>query len=196
MPEQMNGLIVFAHGSGTDGASEGDDLLAERLHQENFATLLLDLFTEEEETIDEHASAHYDVGTLGARLATATDWILDNPDLENLDIGYFGSGVGAAAALIAAAERPHVVSAIVSRGGRLDLSLESLGQVRAPTLLIVGEEDGKAYDVNRMAFFELRCEKRFEVIAGGTHLLKDPEDLASVAAMSVDWFRMHMSDRA
>jgi putative phosphoribosyl transferase len=189
VPEGARGLVLFAHGSGSSRLSPRNRRVADALGRRRFATLLLDLLTEEEEEIDASTgSLRFDIELLARRLAGATDWALRRQDLEALPIGYFGASTGSAAALIAAAERPAVVRAVVSRGGRPDLARSSLAQVRAPTLLLVGGRDLEVVELNRHAFAVLRADKRLEIVPGATHLFEEPGALDQVAERACAWF--------
>jgi pimeloyl-ACP methyl ester carboxylesterase len=163
------------------------------LNQERLATLLIDLLTREEEAIDERtAQLRFDIGLLAERVVVATDWLKQYRDTEGLPLGYFGASTGAAAALVAAAERPNIVSAVVSRGGRPDLAGPALPRVKAPTLLIVGGRDVKVIELNEAALAQLRCEKRIVIVAGATHLFEEPGTLDEVARLARDWFKQSL----
>jgi putative phosphoribosyl transferase len=186
LPEGAAGLVLFAHGSGSSRHSPRNRYVAEII-------LLVDLLTPEEEAIDVRtAHLRFDIGLLAERLIGATDWLMEYPDTRNLRIGYFGASTGAAAALVAAAERPEAVGAVVSRGGRPDLAGPALTRVRAPTLLIVGGNDFQVIELNRAAFEQLRCEKRFVIVPGATHLFEEPGALDQVAALARDWFQRYL----
>jgi dienelactone hydrolase len=149
----------------------------------------MDLLTSEEEVADgQFRHLRFNIKLLAERLVGATDWLKQNPETQNLKIGYFGASTGAAAALVAAAERPKVVGAVVSRGGRPDLAESFLPRVQAPTLLIVGGEDTLVIDLNRAALAQLRTEKKLEIIPGATHLFEEPGALEEVARLATDWF--------
>ncbi len=189
VPEGARGLVLFAHGSGSSRLSPRNRRVADALGRRRFATLLLDLLTEEEEEIDASTgSLRFDIELLARRLTGATDWALRRQDLEALPIGYFGASTGSAAALIAAAERPAVVRAVVSRGGRPDLARASLAQVRAPTLLLVGGRDLEVVELNRHAYAVLRADKSLEIVPGATHLFEEPGALDQVAERACSWF--------
>ena len=163
------------------------------LNEAKLATLLIDLLTLDEEAIDARtAHLRFDIDLLAERLVDATDWLTQFPDTKHLRIGYFGASTGAAAALVAAAERPDVVSAVVSRGGRPDLAGAALMHVRAPTLLIVGGNDGQVIQLNRAALAELRCEKQLMIVPGATHLFEERGALDEVARLARDWFHRHL----
>ena len=156
IPEGAKGIVVFAHGSGSSRHSSRNQYVARELQKEGLGTLLFDLLTADEERID-MVTAHlrFDIDLLANRLVDVTNWLLNNPDTENLNIGYFGASTGAAAALIAAKEHSNSVKAVVSRGGRPDLAEKALPCVKAPTLLIVGGEDFQVIDMNQWAFDRL-----------------------------------------
>jgi putative phosphoribosyl transferase len=194
IPASTRGLVLFAHGSGSGRFSPRNRFVAEELQKGQLATLLLDLLTEEEERIDEMSRRfRFDIKMLGSRFTSVTDWVRDEADLQELDIGYFGASTGAAAALMAAAERPQVVSAVVSRGGRPDLAFDDLSKVRAPTLLIVGENDHQVIEMNRSALLRLTCEKGLEIVPGASHLFEEPGTLEKVALLATCWFQEHLS---
>lgn len=158
------------------------------------ATLLLDLLTAGEEVIDSRSGEYrFDIDLLAERLVAATTWVQRAPETAGLPIGYFGASTGGGAALVAAAERPEAVGAVVSRGGRPDLAGPALPRVRAPTLLIVGERDTPVLRMNMEALGQLRCEKRLEVVPGATHLFEEPGALEEVARLARDWFRRHLA---
>jgi dienelactone hydrolase len=167
--------------------------VARVLNAAKLATLLIDLLTLDEEVIDARtAQLRFDIELLAERLVGATDWLTRFPDTKHLRIGYFGASTGAAAALVAAAVRPDVVSAVVSRGGRPDLAGAALMHVRAPTLLIVGGNDGQVIQLNRAALAELRSEKQLMIVPGATHLFEEPGALDEVARLARDWFHRHL----
>ncbi|HET9947500.1 MAG TPA: alpha/beta family hydrolase [Longimicrobiales bacterium] len=187
------GLVVFVHGSGSSRTSPRNRYVAGVLQEGGLATLLFDLLTPTEERIDVRTRRfRFDIELLAARLEGVTDWILSRPDTARLRLGYFGASTGAAAALIAAARRPEVVHAIVSRGGRPDLAGAALADVRAPTLLIVGGRDHTVVDLNREAAQMMRAPHRIEIIEDATHLFEEPGALDRVAQLARDWFRAHL----
>ena len=193
LPEAARGVVLFAHGSGSSRFSPRNQHVARMLNQERLATLLIDLLTREEEAIDERtAQLRFDIGLLAERVVVATDWLKQYRDTEGLPLGYFGASTGAAAALVAAAERPNIVSAVVSRGGRPDLAGPALPRVKAPTLLIVGGRDVKVIELNEAALAQLRCEKRMVIIASATHLFEEPGTLDEVARLARDWFKQYL----
>ena len=190
IPEDPRGIVVFAHGSGSSRRSPRNCQVAKALNDDGFATLLFDLLTPEEEL--DRANV-FDTPLLGRRLAAATGWLHQQPETGGLPLGYFGASTGAAAALIAAADLGHQVSAVVSRGGRPDLAAPRLGEVMAPTLLIVGGLDEQVLELNRQAQRELRCANDLEVVAGATHLFEEPGTLQAVARLASDWFARHLA---
>jgi putative phosphoribosyl transferase len=195
MPEGATGMIVFAHGSGSSRHSVRNRAVAGRLQQAALATLLLDLLTPDEEAVDARTGQHrFDVGLLATRLDAAAEWVAGRPELAALPIGYFGAGTGAAGALIAAAEHPVRIGAVVSRGGRVDLAGDALAQVRCPTLLIVGANDPTVLELNRQALGALRVEIALEVVPGATHLFEEPGALDVVAELATRWFVTHLAD--
>ena len=197
LPAGARGIVVFAHGSGSGRQSPRNRAVARALNEAGFATLLFDLLTPEEEEIDqETAYLRFAIGTLAGRLLDATDWLLQEPATQHLAIGYFGASTGAAAALMAAAQRPGVVRAVVSRGGRADMAGAALDRVASPTLLIVGGDDVPLIGLNREALAELRCEKELTIVPGATHLFEEPGALEEVARLAVAWFSRHRAPAA
>jgi dienelactone hydrolase len=193
LPEGARGVVLFAHGSGSGRHSSRNRYVARLLNQAGLATLLIDLLTADEEAVDlQTAHLRFDIGLLAQRLVGATGWLTQQPDTRHLRIGYFGASTGAAAALVAAAERPDVVGAVVSRGGRPDLAGPALPLVRAPTLLIVGGSDVPVIGLNRAAFEQLRCEKQLVIVPGATHLFEEPGALDEVARLAREWFERHL----
>ena len=192
VPEGARGIVLFAHGSGSGRHSTRNRHVARLLNEAKLATLLVDLLTSDEETVDlRTAHLRFDIGLLAERLVGVTDWLTQSPDTRHLRIGYFGASTGAAAALVAAAVRLDVVGAVVSRGGRPDLAGPALPRVRAPTLLIVGGNDVQVIELNRWALAQLRTEKRLVIIPGATHLFEEPGALDQVAAYAREWFERH-----
>jgi dienelactone hydrolase len=191
------GVVLFAHGSGSSRHSPRNRYVARVLHDAGFGTLLMDLLTAEEERRDAFtAHLRFDIGLLASRLVAATDWLLEQGDSERLPLGYFGASTGAAAALVAAAERPRSVGAVVSRGGRPDLAGPALARVRAPTLLVVGGADTVVVGLNQEALDRLRVEKDLQVVAGATHLFEEPGALEEVARLASLWFERHLGGTA
>jgi dienelactone hydrolase len=194
VPKDATGIVLFAHGSGSSRHSPRNRYVAQVLRQGGLATLLMDLMTSAEEREDARtARLRFDIDLLAQRLAGAIDWLVENPATSNLRIGLFGASTGAAAALVAAAERPEAVGAVVSRGGRPDLALPVLGRVKAPTLLIVGGLDQPVIGMNREALAHLQTEKRMEIVAGATHLFEEEGTLDEVARLAREWFRSHLT---
>jgi putative phosphoribosyl transferase len=194
LPERPAGLVLFAHGSGSSRHSPRNRHVAEVLNEANFATLLVDLLTDEEEALDLRTSQlRFDIDLLAERLTGAADWLLKYPQTKELRMGFFGASTGAAAALVAAAECTETVGAVVSRGGRPDLAGPALTRVRTPTLLIVGGNDPEVVELNRHAFGQLRCDKRFVIVPGATHLFEEPGALDQVAALARDWFQRYLA---
>ncbi|WP_437589855.1 phosphoribosyltransferase family protein [Sorangium sp. So ce1000] len=196
IPERAGGLVIFAHGSGSSRRSPRNRSVAEALWRWGLATLLFDLLTDEEEAEDRrNTRLRFDIDLLARRLIGATDWALARPELRHLAVGYFGASTGAAAALIAAAARPRVVGAVVSRGGRPDLAGAALAMVRAPTLLIVGSADTAVLALNQSALDGLAGPRRLAVVPSATHLFEEPGALAAVARLAGEWFAQHLIAR-
>ncbi|GKZ14365.1 hydrolase [Haladaptatus sp. W1] len=188
VPSDADGIVLFAHGSGSSRKSPRNNFVAERLHEFGLGTLLFDLLTEAE---DETYANRFDIELLTDRLVAVTEWVEQRPETEERGVGYFGSSTGAAAALRGAARRPEV-GATVSRGGRVDLATEVLADVTAPTLFIVGGRDTQVLELNREAYDRLRCEKELEVVPGAGHLFEEPGTLESVATLAGEWFSSHL----
>jgi dienelactone hydrolase len=198
VPAGARGVVLFAHGSGSSRHSPRNRFVAQSLSDAGLATLLLDLLTADEEAIDAY-SAHYrfDIGLLAERLVGAADWLGREAETSRLPVGCFGASTGAAAALIAAAERPGRVRAVVSRGGRPDLAGDALTRVQAPTLLIVGGRDEPVIGLNEEAFGRLAtAEKQLVIVPGATHLFEEPGALEQVADLASAWFTRHLSGAA
>ena len=194
IPKNAEGIVLFAHGSGSSRHSPRNKYVAQVLQKAGLATLLIDLLTEEEEKVDDYtAHLRFDIGLLAKRLVGTTDWITKNPDTKNLSIGYFGASTGAAAALVASVDCPDVIKAIVSRGGRPDLAGPALPRVKAPTLLIVGGNDGPVIEMNEEALNLLKIEKKIVIVPGATHLFEEPGTLEQVARLAADWFVNHLT---
>lgn len=194
IPEGAMGIVVFAHGSGSSRLSSRNQYVARELQKEGLGTLLFDLLTADEERID-MVTAHlrFDIDLLANRLVDITNWLLNNPDTKNLNIGYFGASTGAAAALIAAKEHSNSIKAVVSRGGRPDLAEKALPGVKAPTLFIVGGEDFQVIDMNQWAFDRLTVkEKQLKIVPGATHLFEEPGTLEEVAYLAGEWFKRYL----
>ncbi len=193
IPENVQGLVLFAHGSGSSRFSLRNAYVAEMLQKHNLATLLTDLLTEKEEQIDiQTRELRFDIPLLAERLIGAVAWLKKNPGTKNLSVGCFGSSTGAAAALVAAARLPNDVKAVVSRGGRPDLVMKYLLKVKAPTLLIVGGNDEPVIKMNEEALQELHGEKKLEIVRGATHLFEEPGKLEEVARLAAKWFVRHL----
>jgi dienelactone hydrolase len=197
IPPRASGIVLFAHGSGSSRHSLRNRAVARALNEGGLATLLVDLLTLAEESVDEETGQlRFDIGLLADRLVDATDWLTANEETRSLPIGLFGASTGGGAALVAAAQRPNTVRAVVSRGGRPDLAGAALSRVRAPTLLIVGGRDYPVIELNREAFERLRCEKKLEIVPGATHLFEEPGALEEVARLARDWFRRFLAPPA
>jgi putative phosphoribosyl transferase len=193
-PDRTTGVVVFAHGSGSGRGSPRNRAVADDLVAAGFATLLVDLLTAEEAAEDaETGRWRFDVDLLGRRVIAAIDWLAREEQLGALPVGCYGASTGAAAALIAAAERPDRVAAVVSRGGRPDLAADALGRVTAPTLLIVGGDDPEVIDLNRQAAAHLPTDPQLEIVAGASHLFEEPGTLERVSELTVDWFRRRLA---
>ncbi|MDR5710103.1 MAG: alpha/beta fold hydrolase [Armatimonadota bacterium] len=194
IPEGARGVVLFAHGSGSSRLSPRNRFVARELQRHGLGTLLIDLLTPEEEAADLRTARYrFDIPLLGRRLVGLVDWLAENVQTKGLHIGLFGASTGAAGALIAAAERPEHVHAVVSRGGRPDLAAHILPRVRAPTLLIVGGADLPVLALNEEALQHLRCEKRLEVIPGAGHLFEEPGALEAVARLAAEWFGRYLT---
>ena len=194
LPPGAQGLVVFAHGSGSGRLSPRNRMVAERLNMGGFGTLLFDLLTEREEAADaETGTLRFAIDFLASRLIQATEWVLRRSESRSLRLGYFGASTGAAAALVAAATRPSAISAVVSRGGRPDLAGAHLREVAAPTLLIVGGADHVVLRMTRPALMQLGSHiKELAVIPGATHLFEEPGALEQVSALALAWFTRHL----
>jgi dienelactone hydrolase len=194
MPSGASGIVLFAHGSGSGRFSPRNRAVAAVLVRAGLATLLMDLLTDEEETVDLATGAlRFDIGLLAQRVIGTVDWLAADATAKELPLGCFGASTGAAAALIAAAERPTRVGAVVSRGGRPDLAGDALLRVTAPTLLIVGGNDPQVLQLNRRALDALGGEARLEIVPGATHLFEEPGALERVTVLARDWFLRHLA---
>jgi dienelactone hydrolase len=197
IPPAPLGLVIFAHGSGSGRFSPRNQYVARVLQERGLATLLMDLLTPQEETVDEVTREHrFDIPLLASRLARAKEWAATNPPTANLRVGYFGSSTGGGAALLAAGERPENVGAVVSRGGRPDLAGDALPKVVAPTLLIVGGLDDVVIDLNAEAKERMRADAKLHIVPGATHLFEEPGTLEEVAGAAADWFAEHLPAKA
>jgi putative phosphoribosyl transferase len=191
--ENAMALVLFAHGSGSSRHSPRNQFVARTINRAGLGTLLFDLLTPDEEALDIYTREHrFNIGLLAERLVHATKWARQQGETRDQCIGYFGSSTGGAAALVAAAELPQDVGAVVSRGGRPDLAGDALPKVQAPTLLIVGGNDDIVIELNEMARDQMRCEVKLEIIPGATHLFDEPGALEQVAKLASDWFLLHL----
>jgi len=196
LPADAHGLVLFAHGSGSSRFSPRNRHVARVLNEARLATVLADLLMPQEEAVDEQTRhLRFDIGMLAERLVEVTDWLDAQAQTARLTIGHFGASTGAGAALVAAAHRPDLIRAVVSRGGRPDLAGDALADVKAPTLLIVGGDDTQVITLNREAFARLHAEKDLVIVPGATHLFEEPGTLDTVAALARDWFVRHLSRR-
>ena len=189
LPGDAKGIVLFAHGSGSSCFSSRNQYVARELQQAGLATLLFDLLDEQEAA---DRAKVFDISLLAERLKTGAAWVQQQEELSSLRLGYFGASTGAAAALVAAADQPSNVKAVVSRGGRPDLAGSALPQVKAATLLIVGGDDEPVVELNRRALAQLRCEKQLKIVPGATHLFPEPGALEKVAFLASQWFQLHL----
>ena len=193
IPANPKGMILFAHGSGSSRLSPRNRYVAEVLNEHSLATLLVDLLTAQEEEEDELTRRlRFDIGLLTRRLVAVTDWLASPPQARGRGIGLFGASTGAAAALMTAAERPTLIRAVVSRGGRPDLAGETASLVQAPTLLIVGGRDTEVLELNRDAIRRMKCPAEIKIVPGATHLFEERGALAQVAKLAADWFTVNL----
>ena len=196
VPKGASGLVVFAHGSGSNRHSPRNRYVAEMMSRVGLGTLLVSQLTLEEEAEDIITSKlRFDIPLLGRRLTGVIDWLIGNPETAKLRLGIFGASTGAAGALLAAAERPESVVAVVSRGGRPDLAMPVLDRVTAPTLLIVGGDDSPVIEMNRRALAALRVEKQMVTVPGATHLFEEPGTMERVAELAREWFLKYLAQR-
>jgi pimeloyl-ACP methyl ester carboxylesterase len=196
-PPRPQGLVIFAHGSGSSRFSSRNRQVAETLYVRGFATLLLDLLTAAEESVDVYtAEFRFDIPRLAERVQAAAEWSRTVPEIAELPLGYFGASTGAAAALMAAAERPDLVHAVVSRGGRPDLAGMWLSRVHAPTLLIVGAADREVLDLNREAMRRMASHVELHVVKGATHLFEERGAMEEVERAAGEWFERYLEHRA
>jgi putative phosphoribosyl transferase len=194
IPDGAAGLVLFAHGSGSSRHSPRNQFVARTLNNARLATLLFDLLTREEEAIDLRTRQHrFNIGLLAERLVHATKWARQQEQTRDLRVGYFGSSTGGGAALVAAADLPQDIGAVVSRGGRPDLAGDALPKVQTPTLLIVGGNDDVVIELNEQARDRMRCEVKLEIVPGATHLFEEPGALEHVAQLASDWFNAHVA---
>ena len=193
VPAAAHSLVVFAHGSGSSRLSPRNRYVAEKLNAFGLATLLADLLTAEEEKVDRMTrELRFDMDLLRRRVDGLVDWADSHPSTSSLAIGCFGASTGAAGALLAAADRPESVRAVVSRGGRPDLAADALPKVKAPTLLIVGGNDKQVIELNRRALAVMTAKKELRIVSGASHLFEEPGKLDEVADLTGDWFVRHL----
>lgn len=190
IPENATGIVVFSHGSGSSRFSSRNRMVAELVQKQNIATFLFDLLTEEEDRVYE---SRFNIDLLANRLIETTQWLMENEDTKRLAIGYFGASTGAASALRAAAHFKEAIKAVVSRGGRPDLTITELPQVTAPTLLIVGALDVPVIAMNKMAYDQLESIKDMKIVEGATHLFEEPGKLLEVADLAIDWYKKYLT---
>lgn len=194
MPSKPKGVVLFAHGSGSSRHSPRNRYVAEVLNEHSLGTLLVDLLTPAEERNDQvNGHLRFDIELLTRRLVAIADWLASATQARGHEIGLFGASTGAAAALMTAAQRPDVVKAVVSRGGRPDLAGSTASLVRAPTLLIVGGKDTAVIQMNRDAIALMRCKTELSIVPGATHLFEERGALAQVASLAADWFTTHLA---
>lgn len=195
VPRGARGIVIFAHGSGSSRHSPRNQYVARYLARCGFATLLIDLLTEEEEAADARTGhLRFDIALLALRLAAILDWVATVPELRPLPVGLFGASTGGGAALVAAAEHPRQVAAVVSRGGRPDLAGSALPGVIAPTLLLVGGDDVAVIALNREAMSRMHCTVSLQLVPGATHLFEEPGALEAVATAAGQWFQRFLSE--
>lgn len=193
IPQDAYGLVLFAHGSGSSRFSTRNQYVAGVLNEAKIATLLFDLFTASEDAIDSATGQfRFNIDFLATRLLDVAQWCHKQPQLAVLPMGYFGASTGGAAALVAAAKKPELVQAVVSRGGRPDLAGEALGHVQDPTLLIVGGDDASVLELNQDALAQMKYTKKLEIVPGASHLFEEPGALEQVAHLAKDWFVIHL----
>lgn len=196
IPEDVNGMVLFVHGSGSSRHSPRNQYVAQTLQEAGLVTLLFDLLTTSEEEVDLRTRhLRFDIDLLARRTAGALEWLDSQPYAQGLKRGLFGSSTGAAAALIAAAELPEKVDAVVSRGGRPDLAGPALPGVQAPTLLIVGENDEVVIELNEQALAQMQAgsEKKLTIVPAASHLFEEPGTLEYAARLARDWFHRHLN---
>jgi len=197
LPAEAKGLVLFAHGSGSSRHSPRNQYVARVLHEAGIATLLFDLLTAEEEELDAYTGhLRFNISLLAGRLVAVTRWVARQESIGDLNLGYFGSSTGAAAALVAAAELDGQINSVVSRGGRPDLAGPALERVTAATLLIVGGNDTPVIELNKEAYARMRCEKALKLIPGATHLFEEEGALERVARLASEWFAAHLQPLA
>jgi len=193
IPADAHGIVLFAHGSGSSRHSPRNQHVARALERRDLATLLIDLLTPAEEVVDDRTAEYrFDIEMLAKRLVVIIDWLRQRKETASLPIGLFGASTGGGAALMAAAERPQEVAAVVSRGGRPDLAGAALAKVATPTLLIVGGHDAPVIQMNRDAMGQMRAEVKLEIVPGATHLFEEPGTLERVAELAGNWFARYL----
>jgi len=193
IPAGASGIVVFAHGSGSSRFSPRNQYVAGVIRDAGLGTLLFDLLTPEEETVDvQTRHLRFDIELLATRLVDAATWLADADETRHLRVGYFGASTGGGAALVTAARLGHVIGAVVARGGRPDLAGAALPHVVSPTLLIVGGRDTTVLQLNKAAYAQLRCQKALEIVPGATHLFEEPGALEQVAQLAAGWFQQHL----
>ena len=190
IPEKATGIVVFSHGSGSSRFSPRNRMVAELIQKQNIATFMFDWLTEEEDHINEN---RFNIDLLANRLIETTQWLMEHEDTKSLLVGYFGASTGAASALRAAAHFREAIKAVVSRGGRPDLTLTELPLVTAPTLLIVGGLDTPVIPMNKMAYDKLESVKDMKIVEGATHLFEEPGKLLEVADLAIDWYKKYLT---
>jgi putative phosphoribosyl transferase len=196
VPDSARGIVLFAHGSGSSRLSPRNRYVAKILNSQNIGTLLFDLMTEAEERIDDQTvELRFNIKFLSRRLIEVTDWFTTNYAEKHLLIGYFGASTGAAAALVAASERPSIIKAIVSRGGRPDMAGPALARIDAPVLLIVGGADFEVIGMNQDALALLKGEKKLVIIPGATHLFEEPGAIEEVSHLAANWFKKYLKKK-
>ena len=191
VPDKAKGIVIFSHGSGSSRFSPRNNYVAKLLNEKKFATLLADLLTPEEDLILKN---RFDINLLTGRLIQITKNISEMEITEELNIGYFGASTGAASALNSAALLgPDYIKAVVSRGGRPDLSMPVLNKVKSPVLLIVGGLDTEVIELNRQAFIRLDTVKKMEIVPGSSHLFEEPGKLEIVAKLAIGWYSKYLT---
>jgi dienelactone hydrolase len=194
IPDGARGVVMFAHGSGSSRFSSRNRYVAEVLRAGGVGTLLIDLLTRDEEDVDMRtAHLRFDIGLLADRLVGASEWLAKQAETRALKLGLFGASTGGGAALVAAARVPQRIAAVVSRGGRPDLAGPALPAVQAPTLLIVGGDDGPVIEMNREAYEQMVCERRMVIVPGASHLFEEPGMIEQVARLAAEWFTQHLA---
>jgi dienelactone hydrolase len=194
IPDGARGLVMFAHGSGSSRFSSRNRTVADVLRQSGVGTLLIDLLTRDEETVDlRTAHLRFDIGMLADRLVGASEWLAKQPETMRMKLGLFGASTGGGAALVAAARVPQRIHAVVSRGGRPDLAGPALPAVQAPTLLIVGGDDEPVIAMNREAYDQMTCERQMVIVPHASHLFEEPGTLEEVARLAAEWFTRHLA---